>query len=111
MVDGIVEEQDLGRFNEDGSQWQKSGSDEPIDQSTSRIAECIHHRANHNIGNQNEDDSQYTSREVVDQHLKANGDLLFPQLVKLLDRPTTKGTHDHGTEEHRDVRSDNDTHR
>src|SRR6266511_6465588 len=111
MVNSIIEEQDLGRFNEDGSQWKKTGSDEPIDQSTSRITECIHHGANLNIGNQNEDDSQDTSREVVDQHLKTNRDLFFPQLIKLLDRPTTQRTHDHGAEEHRDVRSDNDTHR
>src|SRR5512143_402454 len=40
VVDGIVEEQDLGRFDEDRSQRQQAGSDQPVDQRTSRIAEC-----------------------------------------------------------------------
>ena len=85
MVDGIIEEKDLGRFNEDGSQGQKAGLDEPINQSSSSIAECPDDGTDHNIGNQNEDDSQDASREVIDQHLKTDGDFFFPEAVKFHD--------------------------
>src|SRR5512145_2326299 len=38
MIDGVIQEQDLGRFNNDGSNRQKSGTDKPVYERTSSIA-------------------------------------------------------------------------
>ena len=58
MVEGIVEEQDLGRLDNDGSQRQEAGFDHPVHGGAGGIAEGNHDRADGDIGDQDQDDSR-----------------------------------------------------
>jgi len=52
MIDGIVQEQNLGRFNNDGGEGQKPGTNKPVHGCTSGIAERNHDRSDRHIAQQ-----------------------------------------------------------
>ena len=110
VVDGVVQEQHLRRFDDDRHERQQVHRDEPTDRATKDCADAEHDGAEHEEPDDREDHSEDAGGEVVDQHLEAGLDLAVPDPVHPLGHESSERAHDHGTEEHRDVGADDDTH-
>ena len=67
-------------------------------------------RANAEECQNREDHPDDARREVVHQHLEAGFDFAINPNVEFLNRPATQRTGDHRTEEHRHIRTDDNTH-
>ena len=110
MVDGVVEEQDFCRLNQNAGQRQELVIDQPAD----ACAQCfVDHGADRTDGivaEDGQDHAQDTGGEVVVQHLKAAGDLVLEGAVDLLHAPAGQGAHGHGAQEHGDVGTDDNAH-
>src|SRR5690606_11891617 len=63
-----------------------------------------------NHAQQHQQGTDDAHREVVDQELETNWHAGFHPLVKFLQDPGRKGTHDHSAEQHWDGSSNNGTH-
>jgi hypothetical protein len=109
VVDGVVEEEDLARLDEDRDEGQEAETDEPVDRCLERVAQGGDDGSEGEDARDREDRRQDTGREVVDEHLEAGLDLAGPQLVDLLHEPRGERAHDHRAEEHRDRRAGDHT--
>ena len=108
VVDGVVEEEDLRRLDDDGSERQEAHGDDAFDAGAEHAVRREDDRADADEGEDGEDAAEDAGREVVHEHLEAIRDGIFDGLVKLLDAPAAQGAHDHSAKEHRDVRAGDD---
>ena len=111
MVDGVVEEQHLGRLDQDRGKRDKTGADQGVNARAERRRNMLNNRADDREGDHGEDHAEDTGREVVDQHLEAWTDLAVDEPVELLNRPAAERPHQHGAEEHRNVGANDDASR
>ena len=109
VVDCVIEEQDLGRLDDDRGERQQAHGDDGFNASTQDGISREDDRADAREGQDSEDTADDAGREVVYQHLKTGRDMVFDGLIELLDDPAAQRAHDHGAEEHRDVRTCDDT--
>ncbi len=87
MVDGVVEEQDLGRLDEDRGQWQQAVVDQGVDDVGGRVTESGHQWADQVEAEHCQRSAQDPGGEVVDEHLEARPRSVANQAVPLLDDP------------------------
>ena len=100
MVDSIVKEQYLCRFHEYRYQRQQAVSDQEINSCREHGEDCCHNRSDQIVSDDRQDHSDDTDREIVDQHFKSGRNTPLCRFVKLLDDPSGKRTHSHGSHEH-----------
>ncbi len=111
VVDRVVEEEDLGRLDEDRRERQQAVVDEGLDEVPGDIGERHDQLgANDEEPEAGENQTPDASGEVVDEHLEAGLDLAVPERVDLLHRPAAERAHDHGTHEHWDAGARDDAH-
>ncbi len=110
VVDGVVEEQDLGRFNEDGGERQHVVFHQEADATRQYAGEHLDEGTDHEEGEDSQQHADETGGEVVDQHLEAALDAPFHHFVEALDGPATQRTDHHGTHEHGNVGTDDHAH-
>ncbi len=101
VVDGVVEEQDFGRLNEDGRKRQQSMVDQDFNTGGKDRQDGGHQRADAVEAKHGEQHADDADGEVVDEHFETGGHAGFHELVKLLGDPAGKRAHDHGAHEHR----------
>ena len=109
VVDGVVEEENLGRLHQDGNQRQQAHAHNGLNAGAQDIVDRQHHGAYGHIGQDGQDAAQDAGGEVVHQHLEAAGDGILHSAVKLLDEIAAHRAHDHGAQEHGDVGTGDDT--
>ncbi len=110
VVDGVVEEQDLGRFDEDGGEGQQVVVHQEADTARQHAGEHLDEGTDHEEGEDGQQHADETGGEVVDQHLETALDASIHRLVEALDGPAAEGANHHGTHEHGDVGTDDDPH-
>ena len=110
MVEGVVQEQDLGGLDDDRRQGQQASLDQVIHDDSRARADATNHRTDRDVGDQAEDDDEDACGEVVDEHFEADRNLVFQDFVDLLHAVAADGAHDHAAQEHRDVGTDDDAH-
>ena len=108
MIQCIVEEEHLCGLNDDGCQRQKSCRDNRLHAAAQDVVCAADHGADHSKGNHCEDTAEDAEREVVDEHLESSRDAVTYGIVKLLDQIATQRSHNHGAEEHRNLRARDD---
>ena len=101
VVDGIVQEQHLGRLNEDGCQREQVVVDEYVYTGSKHAQYYSHYRTGYVVSEDSNEHSDNTYREVVDKHFEAGRHSGFHEAVKLLDDPARERSHDHGAHQHR----------
>ena len=110
VVDRIVQEEHLGRFDEDRDQRQQTVFDHQRHAGRQEDGQRRNHRPHGIEPDQRADDSQDADREVVDQHFESGGNASLRPAVEGADHPAGKGPDRHGADEHRDVTAQNHAH-
>ena len=110
VVDGVVQEQDFRRFNEDRRQRQHVVRHHKVNACRQNFGQHFNRRANAEERQNREDHPDDARREVVHQHFEAGFDLTINPDVEFLNRPAAQRTGNHCTEEHRHIRTDDNTH-
>ena len=110
VADGVVEEQDLSRFDEDGKQRQQVSVDEKLDARLQNDQDSSHEGTNAVVACDHQEHAQDTEREVVNEHLEAGGLPVVGKLVPLLDDEAGERTHEHGAHKHGVFGADDGTH-
>ena len=100
VVDGVVQEQHLGRLNKDGHQRQQAVRHKEVHTGGQHGEDGGHERADDVVAKDGQQHTQNADGEVVDQHLETGRDMAFHLLIELLDDPAGQGTHDHSTHQH-----------
>ena len=109
VIDGVVQEQDLGGLHQDGNQRQQTQVHNALNAGAENVVHRQHHRADTHEGQHCQHAAQDTGGEVVHQHLEAAGNGILHSPVKLLDKITAQGAHNHGAQEHGDICTGDDT--
>ena len=110
VVDSVVQEQDFRRFNEDRCQRQHVMDNHEVNARRQNFGQDFNRRANAEECQNREDHPDNTGGEVVHQHLETGLNLTVYPAIKMFNRPAAQRTGDHGAEEHRHVRADDDAH-
>ena len=110
MVDGVIEEQDFGRFDKNRGQRQQVVLHHDVDAARQRFRQQLHHWPNRQEGEHRQQHAENPGREVVYQHLEAAFDLPINPAVKAFDGPAAQRTGDHRTHKHRHIGADNHAH-
>ena len=105
VVDGVVQEQYLGRLNKDGHQRQQAVRHKEVHTGGQHGEDGSHERADDVVAEDGQQHTQNADGEVVDQHLETGGDMAFHLLIELLDDPAGQRAHDHGAHQHGVVRA------
>lgn len=105
VVDGVVQEQYLGRLNKDGHQRQQAVCHKEVHTGGQHSEDGGHERADDVVAEDGQQHTQNADGEVVDQHLETGGDMAFHLLIELLDDPAGQRAHDHGAHQHGVVRA------
>ena len=100
VVDGVVEEEHLGRLDEDGHQGQQPVGDEDVHPGGQDGEDDRHQRADDVVPQHRQHQAQDAGREVVDQHLEAGGDVPLGPAVKGADGKAGQRAHRHGAHQH-----------
>ena len=108
MIQCIVEEEHLCGLNDDGCQRQKSCRDNRLHAAAQDVVCAADHWADYSKGDHCEDTAEDAEREVVDEHLESARDAVTHGIVKLLDQIAAQRSHNHGAEEHRNLRARDD---
>ena len=101
VINGIVQEQYLGRLNKHGDQRQDAVVDQESNACAQHRQNAAHERANRVIAQNRKDHAKDTDREIVDQHLEAGRHMAVHRLVELLDNQSCKRAHNHSAQQHR----------
>ncbi len=110
MVNGVVEEQDFRRFNENRCQWQHVMDNHEVNACRQNFGQCFNQWTNAEECQNGEDHTDDASGEVIHQHLKTGFDLTVYPVVEVFDRPAAQWTCNHRAEEHWHVRTDDNAH-
>ena len=110
VVDGVIQEQDFRRFNENGRQWQQVVRHHHVYARRQQLGEHLHQRPDAEEGQDRQQHADDAGGEVVHQHFKAAFDLAVHPAVKVLDSPAAQRAGDHRAEEHRHVGANDDAH-
>ena len=105
MVDGVIEEQHLCRFDEDGNQRQQAVADQKINACGKYGENGRHKRADNVVAEDGQQHTEDADGEIVDQHFKTGGNVLLHAVVELLDDPACQRAHHHRTHQHGVVRA------
>ena len=100
MVDGVVQEQDFSRFDEDADERENAGLEQDLDAGCQEGQDDAHDRTDEVEADDGHDHAQDTDGEVVDEHFKTRFDVSIDGGIEFLDDQASQGTHDHGTHEH-----------
>ena len=111
VVDGIVQEENLRRFDENRSQRQQIVFDEKIHTGRERTGKPFHRRPDDDKRQQRQQHTNNAGGKIVHQHLETALDLALNGLVKLLDCPTAERADNHRAQEHRNISTNDDAHR
>jgi hypothetical protein len=111
VVDGVVEEEHLGRLDEDRGEGQQVVGHQPVHAFARPVGDPFHDRADAPAAEQRHRAADDAGREVVDQHLETGADPVLYQAVEELENEGGERAYDHRSEEHRNVRADNDADR
>ena len=109
MVDGIIEEHNLCRLNKDRDQRQHIVVLKIYHTRLKKLCNPRDCTANTQISDNSKQHTDNTEREVIDKHLKACAHLAINSLIKLLDYPRRKWSHNHCTDKHRHICTNNNT--
>ncbi|CCK16800.1 hypothetical protein BN136_2810 [Cronobacter universalis NCTC 9529] len=110
VVDGVVEEQDFRRFNENRRQRQHVVNHHEVHARGQYFGEHFYRRANAEERQNREDHPDDARGEVVHQHFKAGFDFAVDRGVEFLDAEAAQRACDHCAQEHRDIRADDNAH-
>ena len=110
MVHGIVEEQDLGRIHKHGQEGIHLVGKHPVDTGTEQLCERVDHVADDEVSRDRQYHGDDAQGEIVHKHLESCPHFSLHQLVEPLHAPAGHRAHNHGSEEHRGVGSDDDAH-
>ena len=101
LVDGVVEEQDLGRLDHDAREGQQVVVHEEADAAAEDRRDRADDGREAEVGADREDRAEDAGGEVVDQHLEAGADPVDPEPLDDLEQVRRERARDHGAEEHR----------
>ena len=110
VVNGVIEEQDFCRFHEDRRQRQHVVRHHEVNARRQNFGQDFNRRTNAEKRQDGEDHTDDACGEVIHQHLKTGFDLTVYPDVEFLDCPAAQRTGDHGAEEHRHIRTDDNAH-
>ena len=110
VVDGVVKEQDFCRFDEDRRQRQHVVRHHKVNASRQNFRQNFDRRANAEEGQNGEDHPDDAGGEVIHQHFKTGFDLTVYPVIELLDAVAAQRAGNHGAEEHRHIRADDNAH-
>ncbi|CAH0180892.1 hypothetical protein SRABI106_01098 [Rahnella aquatilis] len=110
VVDSVVEEQDFRRFNKDRRQRQQVMNNHDVHACSQHFRQCFYQRTDCQEGQNGQQHTDNTGREVVDQHLEATFDFTVNPAVETLDAPAAQRTYNHCAEEHWHIRTNDNTH-
>ena len=110
VVDGVIEEQDFCRFNKDRRQRQHVVRHHEVNARSQDFRQNFNCRANAEERQDSEDHTDDACGEVIHQHLKTGLDLTVYPHVEFFNSPAAQWTGDHGAEEHRHIRADDNAH-
>ena len=106
MVDGIVQEEHLGRLHEDRHERQQAVFDDPCGAQADPLRKLGNDRPDGVKPQDGEQHAQNADREVIDQHLESGLDLSVDKAVELFDDVSGQGPHNHRADEHGDLAPD-----
>ena len=110
VVDCVVQEQDFRWFYEDRSQWQHVMNNHEVNARRQYFGQDFNRRADTHECQNRQNHTDDASGEVVHQHFKARFDFAVYPRVEMFNRPATQRASNHRAEEHRHIRTDDNTH-
>ncbi len=110
MVDGVVEEQDFCRFNEDRRQRQHVMDNHEVNACRQNFGQTFNQWTNAEESQDGEDHTDDACGEVIHQHLKTGFDLTVYPVIEFFDAVAAQRACDHGAKEHRHIRADDNAH-
>ena len=110
VVNGVVEEQDFRRFNKDRGQRQHLVRHHEVNACGQNFRQDFNRRANAEERQNGEDHTDDACGEVIHQHLKTGFNLTVYPDVEFFNCPAAQRAGDHGAEEHRHIRADDNAH-
>src|SRR5690625_4074372 len=100
VIDGVVEEEDLGRLDQQRHQGQQPGVDQAGDAVGQQGHQAVDQRGEAEESGHQHHEAEDAGREHVHQHLEAGRDVVLPQPVQLLHQPGGGRGDDHRPDEH-----------
>ncbi len=110
VVDGVIQEQNFCRFNEDRGQRQQVVLHHQIHARGENMRQTFNQRTNRQEGEDGQQHADDACREVVNQHFEARFDLAINLTVEGFNGPAAQWTGNHRAEEHWHVGTNDDTH-
>ena len=110
VVDGVVQEQDLRRFDKNRGQRQQVVFHQHRNPTRQHAGEQFDKGAYEVEGEYCQQHADNAGREIVDQHFKTAFDFAINHTVKTLDHPAAQRTNHHGPHEHGNIGPDNHPH-
>ena len=100
VVDRVVEEQHLGRLDDDRREREQAVVDQRLDPVAESVGDPADDRLDHRVAEDGHDAAEDADAEVVDQHLEAGLDLAGDQVVEQLQQVGRQRAEDEGTQDH-----------
>lgn len=110
VVQGIIEEQHLGRLDQKRHERQQSVADHDLHAVADQQRQPSHRTADDPIAQYGQQHTEDAYREIAHEHLEARLYASLRKFVEPPDRIPAQRAHDHGSDEHRDVAADDDAH-
>lgn len=110
VVQGIIEEQHLGRLDQKRHERQQSVADHDLHAVADQQRQPRHRTADDPIAQYGQQHTEDAYREIAHEHLEARLYASLRKFVEPPDRIPAQRAHDHGSDEHRDVAADDDAH-
>ena len=109
-VQGIIEEQHLGRLDQKRHERQQSVADHDLHAVADQQRQPSHRTADDPIAQYGQQHTEDAYREIAHEHHEARLYASLRKFVEPPDRIPAQRAHDHGSDEHRDVAADDDAH-
>ena len=110
VVQGIIEEQHLGRLDQKRHERQQSVADHDLHAVADQQRQPRHRTADDPIAQYGQQHTEDAYREIAHEHLEARLYASLRKFVEPPDRIPAQRAHDHDSDEHRDVAADDDAH-
>ena len=110
VVQGIIEEQHLGRLDQKRHERQQSVADHDLHAVADQQRQPRHRTADDPIAQYGQQHTEDAYREIAHEHLEARLYASLRKFVEPPDRIPAQRAHDHGSDEHRDIAADDDAH-
>ena len=110
MVDGVVQEEHLGRIHQHCQQRVEFMGEHPVHAGAQQAGYPRNGMPYHQIAGYGQQHGDYAEGEIVYQHLEAGADFPLHQLVEAFHAPAGDRTHYHRSQEHGGVGTYDDAH-